>query len=301
MSDTNPQPGHLKLYRGRSTHTSTPEYDDASRAVHMDAAGAYLDRSKFLVLSRELGGVRIPVEPLVNASASASAGSGSPFAGDTHSMGQVVEVEWGEGIFMAITSKGIWRGDSSGDWTQVYDETDPSRLSFRRVTYANGVWIVAQGGDDNTEGYIFRSSDGGDNWTPIQLSGAGRIDSITRGFGGEWLATIYRRLSSSSTYAAGIRSSDNGQTWGTPQAIGAGAVLPDAVLINERELFIPAEFPPSGYGFGEAWIYNSQTGSGIAYWGWAAVAPIGNEQNAWRVWQRARRVVHTNNNHLVVE
>lgn len=309
MSDLDPQPGHLRLYRGRSLHTSTPEYDDASRAVHMDAAGAYLTRDKFLVLSRELlvdpinqpgETIRVPVEPLKNATAGATPGGGSPFAGGAHSMGQVIEVEWGDGTFMAITTTGIWRRDTGDDWTQVYNEGTPGRLPFRRITYANGIWLVAQGGNDSNAGYILRSADEGENWTEAQLSTVGRIDSVTRGFGGEWLATIYRRLSSTSTEALGIRSSDNGETWGAPGAIGAGAVLPDAVLINERELFIPAEFPASGYGLGDAHIYNSQTGSGVAYWGWAAVAPVGSERDAWKVLQRAKRVVHTNNNHLVI-
>ena len=116
MSDLDPKGGTLKLYRGKSIHEGRTRYEDASRAVHMDAAGAYLTREKYLVMSRELPvpgepgeTVRLPVEPLRGATARATSDAGSPMSNDAFDFGEPVrEVESGNGRFLAITTRSIF-------------------------------------------------------------------------------------------------------------------------------------------------------------------------------------------------
>lgn len=305
MSDLDPQPGHLRLYRGRSLHTSTPEYDDASRAVHMDAAGAYLTRDKFLVLSRELlvdpinqpgETVRVPVEPLVDARASATAGSGSPLSnGDLpFGWGLVLEVEFGGGVFMAITGNSIWRRSAAGTWTQVYEETDPSRIQFRRLRYGNGVWLVLQGGSPSEAGYVLRSTDGGDNWTDVQVATAGVFSFVERGPGNSWILG-----GRNATQVWTMRSTDGGQTWidGAVRSWTDG--LMDAVYFDNRDVFVVST---NGGALADVFIAHPPNDFWMVFHDWAVPGwSVGDPaQNNYRTHPGAFRVVQTNSGRMVV-
>lgn len=314
MSDTNPQPGRFRLYRGRQLHISQAEYDDASRAVHMDAAGAYLARDRFMVLSRDLPAplqgqpdrtIRIPVEPLQGATASSTAGSGSPMQNEEFLFNDtVVEVEHGNDTFMAITQRGIWRRELSGSWELVYDlnTENPSGLNFQRIRYAAGTWLVAQGGNNDTQGVVLRSVDDGDNWASTTLAGVGRITFMERGPGSHWMLGAWRGLggiSESTIY----RSLDSGATWSGPRQEGAGAVFADGVYFNDRDIFIIQEYPATGYGLADASVGYTGNDFFEAYWRWALNGPLGapqSTQNLFRTHQLARRVAMSSNNDVVV-
>src|SRR5690606_39308133 len=87
--------------------------------VHLDTAGAYASRDAYLVF----GLVKpddpnapdlVPFEPIVGG-VTAQAGTGSPLQNDVMTF-TPIEVEFGNGVFMAISSGSIWRRKSDGTW-----------------------------------------------------------------------------------------------------------------------------------------------------------------------------------------
>lgn len=291
---------HLKLYRGRRVDQSDAAYPDgpdvvgwADDAVHLDTAGAYLDRNRFLVLSRELGGERIPVQPLVGATATATAGAGSPLSnGELPSgMGGPVEVEFGGGVFVVITAYGIWRRSESGTWTQTYNESDTSRGAFQRLRYGNGVWLAAQSGWFDEVSRIYRSTDGGQTWTPTALGPVGRVTFIERGPADSWMLGM-RNLSQSVV----VRSQDGGQTWPNTEARSDNTGLTDGQYFSDRDVFV---ISTNGTANADVFIAHPPNNFWQALWDWA-FSGWATTPGDYRTHPEARRVVRTRTGRMVV-
>lgn len=313
MSDLDPKGGTLKLYRGKSIHEGRTRYEDASRAVHMDAAGAYLTREKYLVMSRELPvpgepgeTVRLPVEPIRDARARATAVPGSPLSNDVHEMGSVREVEYGDGTFMAITQRGIWRRAEGGSWTQVYAEEDEERLGFTRLAYANGTWLAAQGGHQGvrgeggaTQGWVLRSNNNGNSWDEVQFPVVGQITFLQRGSGNWWVAGFYYNTTTGSV-GGWARSPDGGATWQNAEQSGGGSAYRDAVFFDDGGNVLIIEDHPPEYGDADLTVLSPSTWARTLYRDWVIPGPTWPDFNSVSTHPRAHRMAMADDYHVVI-
>lgn len=266
----------LRLYRGRSLHTSQATYARAGEAVHLDGAGAYLSRDEYLVLSRELNGNRIPVEPLVGASAGAQPGEGSPLShGEVGEFnGLAREVAFGAGDFMLITDWKIWRY-RGGSWREVYHAADEDHAYlFTRVAFSNGVWLVSRTGPfaGATETFL-RSTDGGDSWTEVTPANAPdiRITAIAGGPDALWLAAGYRKATGTVVV---MHSIDGGNTWlgGASRTQVPGHVVDMKCLVANGNPDFHL-FTDHHSSYADTWVHNPLSGYFEVYWYYALRKP----------------------------
>lgn len=282
--------GAFALYRGDRVYQQVGA-QPVDGAVHLDAAGAYRDRNAFLVLSRELAGVRVPVQPLANATATVTTGVGSPMSNGETGFGEnAVEVAYGNGTFLAITSGAVWRRTASGAWEEVHRPSGGG--AFTRLSYGAGVWLAAQGGSDSSAARVWRSSDDGDSWASATLPVLGRVTFIAE-TGGNWMAGTYRSVESRE-YT--VRSMDGGTSWIDGTNRGQHSVLADAAVYGPF-LVIP-EVHPKDHGRGDVYVARTDQEYWWVYHRWAAGFPI--NRDAYRVNELAHRVALTADNHLVV-
>lgn len=259
----------LRLYRGRSLHTSSRTYARASEAVHLDGAGAYLGRDEYLVLSRELNGQRLPVEPLVGATAGAQPGTGSPLShGHESGLLGANEVAFGDGDFMLITSWKIWRF-RNGAWSEVYHDEDeePTRF-FTRIAFANGVWIASRSAGLSEAEVFLRSTNAGGSWSEVATPMAGiRTTAIAGSPGGVWVAAGYNR---SSNRVTTMRSMDGGVTWDrlNTRSDVRGYIIDMVCRLDGSNPNFHL-FTNEVATYADSWVYNPADSYFDVYWGWA--------------------------------
>lgn len=266
----------LRLYRGRSLHTSSRTYDRASEAVHLDGAGAYLSRDEYLVLSSELNGQRLPVEPLIGATAGAQPGTGSPLSHGSIAASWIHDIAFGEGQFMVTDHYDIWRY-RNGTWTSVYHEDDApdDRGPFGRIAYHGGVWIAYQAwGASGDTGRILRSTDGGDSWTPFDLPQANLTISAMAGHDSRW---VFAGTRNSTQWA--WRSLDGGQSWNDVRSrSGIDGVIVEVLPLDANAFhLITGSETYSGYI--DTWVYGPVNGYFDVYWKYALTRP-----GYWPLW-----------------
>lgn len=261
--------------------------------VHLDTAGAYASRDAYLVFGR----VRpddpsapdlVPFEPIVGG-VTAQAGTGSPLQNDTMTF-TPIEVEFGNGVFMAISSGSIWRRKSDGTWEEVYQETGGG-LPFQRLAYGGGVWLAAQGGNDGTAAVMFRSSDGGDSWTPVTLGTAGRVTAVVHRDASNWLVATWHGASSKSTV---WRSTDGGSTWTGENHQDWNSVFSDGTTFPDDGAtpylsFLVQNFP-DGYGLADGFVFRVTDDYTTAFWQWSVPGLVGGRDN-YRFTQHAHRAL----------
>jgi photosystem II stability/assembly factor-like uncharacterized protein len=88
-------------------------------------------------------------------------------------------------IFVGASTGGVWRSNDGGlAWEPIFDEQNYLGIGAVAVSPVNPdlVWVgTGEGNPRNSAGVgngIFRSIDGGNNWTQVGLEGSERIDKI---------------------------------------------------------------------------------------------------------------------------
>lgn len=207
--------GSWELFRGTTVYQQRrTAYAIPSDAVHMANAGAYDSRDAFLVLDKE----RNLIEPLT-AQTRAVSQAGAPAETSIVDNGTYfVDVAYGNGIFMAVTTNGMIYTSGDGlNWTEVADYSSGflglGYTVAQTIEYGNGVWIVG----DRWWGAL-RSDDDGATWTPVMVAAPGfdrshregviEMNSISYSSGDKWHAT------GDGNNGGGIWvSNDGGATW----------------------------------------------------------------------------------------
>lgn len=171
---TNDAAPKLRLFHGTTTHQQLNgvDYDaadmvtgDASPLTHLDGAGAYLDRNRYLVLDRDDRRME-PIAIAVGASANVGASiTAVAMNGLTESLGVgglaifAMDVAHADGTFIAVGEGYIERNvDDGTGWNIVH--TDAS-ANFTSVEYGNGRFMAL----DCTQGEVVYSTDDGLTWS----------------------------------------------------------------------------------------------------------------------------------------
>ena len=198
--------GTLSLFRNVTVHQqASPSYQNASDAVHMDNAGAYISRDAYLVFDRD----DRPVEPIASA-VRAIAEPGSPIYGIQVSadIGAFVDVAYGNGWFVAVTNQGfIYRTNTNGE-TWDGPVASFTGMELVSVDYGNGVWLAS-----SNNGYIFRSDSDGESGSWQQsLVGTSPWPTGAVSYGGDsdWYIT---GMGTSGSNGGILKSSNGGANW----------------------------------------------------------------------------------------
>lgn len=278
----------LKLFKGRTLYEQqSPSYSDSilEHLVHLDTAGAYASRDAYFLFDSE----GVPVEPIVS-KAEASVITGSPLSNGSMSF-TPIEVHFGNGNFMAISARSIWRRNADGSWDEVYTESDGGALDFQRIAYGGGRWVAGQGGDDSTSGKAFVSTDDGDNWTSANIGQNGRITAIVHRDSTNWLIAVWH-AGNSLTYLA--RSTDGAATFAIESSGDWASVMPDGATFPDSGAtpyltFMVENYPP-GFGKADGWILRVTDNFATAYWQWSLSGVI-FDRDIYRFDANARRVL----------
>jgi hypothetical protein len=179
--------GGLQLFRGRTIYDQTlPAYTQVELAVHLDNAGAYIDRNAYLVLDRD----NRAMEPIISTVAAQGASLPPTTVDEIGGVGDFADIDFGTGVFVAVSSLGyIYRStDGGGTWTEELFEVG---VNFRGVAFGNGTWIAVA-----EDGLAWRSIDSGDTWTQSNVNVGGvDVHGVEWGGGNTFIASgqqIYR-------------------------------------------------------------------------------------------------------------
>jgi hypothetical protein len=193
--------GSLQLFRSNVLYAQAhPSYPNASDAVHLDGAGAYIGRTKYLVLDRD---ERL-MEPIrVRADVVSEVGSSIQAQQVSTAIGNFVDVEYGAGVAVAVTDLGyIYRSLDRGlTWSSVLFS---GTSVFVSVAYGNGWWLASTIG-----GTIFRSNDDGANWTSVAVVSWAAGSAVSWAGGGRW---FYSGLGANGSTGI-FMSNDDGLNW----------------------------------------------------------------------------------------
>lgn len=197
----------LRLFRGRTiTEQISPLFTHADEAVHLDGAGAYINRNAYLVLDRDQRQMEPISSMFVVSNDSGGTTSIGVVTGSSTAINDALQVS---GTIIAAVPNILYRSTDNGDtWTEVLNVT-PDGGGFQTVAHGNSRWIVARllgaPGED-----AYYSDDDGVTWTAMDVRSASgwttdgeMIRAIIFG-GGVWVALGGRIWT----------SENNGDTWG---------------------------------------------------------------------------------------
>lgn len=229
----------FRLFKDDIVHIASPfeyQFFRANEAVHIEGAGAYLDRNAYYVLNID----DAPMQPIMAEFAAEADAVPETGVGEISGIGNVLDIEFGgpsNDTFIMVTAGGYIARSTDGGATWS-DEAIDTGISFNCVIYANGRWIIS-----TATGIAYYSTDNGITWTQSNINGSGLFVGSVSYLGGNNLA------------AAGVRvwiSTDLGDTWTDEGQVGTSTIYR---LAADRSY-------PVGQPFTIRSVTHSTTGSG---------------------------------------
>lgn len=240
-SQNNNSPQKLSLFKGSTAYEGVRVLNDAHQFVHMDTAGGYRDRDSFFVLDRDDHRIE-PIDVTVGAEVSLA----TPYATTKFDgIGDFVDVAYGNGIFMAVTTGGaVYSSEDGGNnWSELLP--DIGVTGIHSIAFGGDTWLIS-----STTGIIMRSTDDGVTWGSVLVTAvANQIFALTHEAGLIW----WLGGKGDGGTTNGIRkSTDGGLTWtvstgmvfnrgmvGEVLTVQKVAILPDRTVI----VGVPSESP----------------------------------------------------------
>lgn len=214
--------GDFELYWGPTlTQRRTPVTISANEeraVVHLDAAGAYVNRSNYFVFEQKHRdrAYRIAVEPISGAAPIVAATTGLAFQNEPATWNvPVVDAAYGDGVYVVATEIELYRRSGpSGAWTQVVNLSGDYLARFLRVVYGGGTWMALMESGGLASVYV--STDNGLTWAPHTVNAANptrRVMGLAYG-AGVWVATgtaMWRSTNTGTSWA--LVDGNEGGTW----------------------------------------------------------------------------------------
>lgn len=261
----------FRLFKDDTYYIPEPfeyQFFNAGDVVHIEGAGAYLDRNRYYVLSADDD----PMQPVtVEFSASADAVPETT-TGEVSGVGNVVDIEFGgpsNDTFIMVTGGGyvVRSTDGGATWS---DQAIDTGIAFNCVIYANGRWIIS-----TSTGIAYYSTDNGLNWVQSNINGSGLfVGSVSY-------------VAGNSLLAAGERvwvSTDLGDTWTDEGQVGTTTIRRLASLGSAPEPGFPYSIRSVGWNNNRLVVNQNPANFALSTITHYSILTLGRVANAGTVW-----------------